>query len=137
MELTTEAYNRRDLEAVLIAAHPEFEYWPERTWVEGGLLEPTYRGLEGYRKFVATVDEVWEGENYLEPLEFIDLGERWMVLANGRMRAQASGVPLSEEYAGVATLRDGQVFRVQEYYDHAKGFEAVGLSEQAAHADSS
>lgn len=128
VELATEAYNRRDLEAVLIAAHPEFEYWPERDWVEGGLLEPSYRGLEGYCRFVATVDEVWGGENFLDPLEVIDLGDRWAVVADGRMRAQASGVPLSEEYVGVATLKDGQVIRLQEYYNRAKGLEAIGLT---------
>jgi ketosteroid isomerase-like protein len=128
VEGTLEAFNRRDLEAVLIAAHPEFEYCPERDWVDAGLLEPSYRGLEGYRKFVGTVDEVWGGENYLEPLEVIDLGERWVMVANGRMRAQASGVTLSEEYVGVATLRDGLVISLQEYYNHAKGLEAVGLA---------
>lgn len=127
-QLALEAYNRRDLDAVLIAAHPEFEYRPERNWVEAGLVEPCYRGLEEYRKFIATVDEVWGGENYLEPLELIDLGERFVVLAKGRMRAQASGVRLTEEYAGVSTVKDGWVISLQEYYDHSEGLKAVGMS---------
>jgi ketosteroid isomerase-like protein len=132
-QLSVDAFNRRDLEAVLIGAHPGFEYHPERKWVEAGLVEPFYRGLEGYRRFIATVDEVWGGENYLTPLELIDLGDRFVIFANGRMRAQASGVWLSEEYAGVTTLRDGQPIRVQEYYDHDEALEAVGLSELGAH----
>jgi ketosteroid isomerase-like protein len=127
MQLALEAYNRRDLDAVLIAAHPEFEYRPERNWVEAGLVERCYRGLEGYRKFISTVDEVWGGENYLTPLELIDLGERFVVLAKGRMRAQASGVSLTEEYAGVSTVKDGWVINVQEYYDHAEGLRAAGV----------
>jgi hypothetical protein len=53
-----EAYNRRDPDAVVIGCHPEFEYHPGRDWVEAGLVEPCYRGLEGYRKYLATVDEV-------------------------------------------------------------------------------
>jgi ketosteroid isomerase-like protein len=122
-----EAFNRRDLDAVLIGAHPEFEYRPERKWVEAGLVEPSYRGLDGYRHYIATVDEVWGGENFLEPVEVIDLGERFVTIGDARMRAQASGVPLSEEYAAVATLRDGLVLHIQEYFDPDEALAALGL----------
>ena len=125
--LGTEAYNRRDLDAVLIGWHPEFEYHPDRDWVKAGLVETCYRGPEGYRKYVATADEVWGGENYLKPVELIDLGERIVMLADAPMRAQASGVPLTEAFACVSTLKDGRVIHLQEYYDHAEALEAVGL----------
>jgi ketosteroid isomerase-like protein len=127
--LGLEAYKRRDLDAVVIGWHSEFEYHPGRAWVEAGLVEPCYRGLEGYRKYVAGADEVWGGENYLKPVELIDLGERIVVLADGRMRAQASGVPLTDAFASVSTLKDGRVIHLQEYYDHAEALEAVGLPE--------
>jgi ketosteroid isomerase-like protein len=127
--LGLEAYNRRDLDAVLIGFHPQCEYCPGRDWVEGGLVEPSYRGPEGYRKYVATVDEVWGGENYLMPVELIDLGERIVMLADGSMRAQASGVQLAQVFALVSTMKDGRVIRHQEYYDHAEALEAVGLRE--------
>jgi ketosteroid isomerase-like protein len=126
--LSLEAYNRRDLDAVIIGWHPEFEYRPERSWAEAGLVEPCYRGREGYRKYVASVDEVWGGENYLTPVELIDLGSQIVILAVGRMRAQASGVQLTEEYAGVSTVNDGALLGVQEYYDHAKALEVVGVT---------
>jgi ketosteroid isomerase-like protein len=129
VRLALEAYNRRDLDAVFIPWPAEFEYRPARNWVEAGLVEPCYRGREGYRRYIATADEVWGEENYLQPLELIDLGERLLVLADVRMRAQASGVPLTEAYAAVSTLRDGLVIHVQEYFDHAEALEAVGLRE--------
>jgi ketosteroid isomerase-like protein len=128
-QLAVEAYNRRDLGAVLSGAHPEFEYLPNRDWVEAGLVESCYRGLAGYREYIATVDEVWGGENYLRPVELIDLGDRLVTLAHGTMRAQASGVPLTEAYALVSTLKDGRAIRGEEYYDHHQALEAVGLSE--------
>jgi hypothetical protein len=53
------AYNRRDMDAVGINYHPEFEYHPARNWVEAGLLEPCYRGLEGHRNYVASTAEVF------------------------------------------------------------------------------
>jgi len=127
VRLALEAYNRRDPDAVVIGWHPEFEYHPGRTWVESGLMEPCYRGLEGYRKYLATVDEVWGGENHLKPVELIDLGERIVTLADGTMRAQASGVPLNEAFALVSTVKNGRVIYLQEYYDHTEALEAVGL----------
>jgi hypothetical protein len=39
VRLGVEAYNRRDLDAVLIGWHPEFEYHPDRDWVKAGLVE--------------------------------------------------------------------------------------------------
>jgi ketosteroid isomerase-like protein len=124
-----DAYNRRDLEAVVIGWRPEFEYCPGRDWVKAGLAEPSYRGLEGYRKYIAATAEVWGRENTLKPVELIDLGERIVILADGQMRAQASGVPLAQSFALVATLEEGRFIRLQEYYDHAEALEAAGLSE--------
>ena len=58
VRLASEAYNRRDLDAVVIGWHPECEYLPGREWIEAGLVEPCYRGPDGYRRYVATTSEV-------------------------------------------------------------------------------
>src|SRR5437016_1215805 len=78
--LGVEAYNRRDLDASLIAYHPDFEIVPARAWIEAGLVEPCYRGPEGYREYVAIWDEVWGTDSYIRPVELIDLGERIVML---------------------------------------------------------
>jgi ketosteroid isomerase-like protein len=127
--LGVEAYNRRDLEAVVVGWDPEFEYHTGRQWAQSGLVESCYRGLDGYRKYVAATQEVWGEENYLRPVELIDLGERIVLLANVPMRAQASGVALTEAFAIVSTLKDGRIVRCQEYYDHDEALEAAGLKE--------
>jgi hypothetical protein len=124
-----EAYNRRDLEAVASTWDPECEYRPGRQWVEAGMAESCYRGLSGYRKYVAATEEVWGVENLLQPVELIDMGMHLVTLAEGRMRAQASGIPLSEAFALVSTLQDGRPIRHQEYYSHAEALKAVGLEE--------
>ena len=129
VRLSVEAYNRRDLDAVVIGWDSEFEYHPDANWVKAGIMEPCYRSLDGYRKYVAAGDEVWGGENYLKPTELIDLGEQIVLLADGRMRARVSGVPLTEAFALVSTIEDGRAVHHQEYYDHAEALEAVGLSE--------
>jgi ketosteroid isomerase-like protein len=129
VQLASEAYNRRDLDAVVSGYHPAIEYYPARDWVEAGFFEPCYRGPDGYRAYVATTAEVFGDDVHFKPTELIDLGERIVMLATAPMRAQASGVRLTEEFAYVATQRDGQIISLQEYYDHSKALEAVGLRE--------
>ena len=121
-----EAYN---LDAVAINFHPDLEYFPYREFVEAGLAEPCYHGPSGYRTYISATYDVWGTDVRLEPTEFIDLGDRFVLLANMPMRAQASGVHLTETYACVATLKDGRVIRQDDFLDQAEALEAVGLQE--------
>jgi hypothetical protein len=127
MRLAMEAYNRRDLEVVAIGFHPDLEYYPYREFVEAALAEPCYRGPAGYRAYITATYEVWGAGVQLHPTELIDLGDRLVLLADMPMQAQASGVSLSERYAGVMTLKDGKVIRQQDYLNQTEALEAVGL----------
>jgi ketosteroid isomerase-like protein len=129
VRLQAEAYNRRDLEAALTAAHPDLEFHPAQAWVDSGLVEACYRGHDGYRRYVAATTDVWGDQIDLKPVELIDLGQRFVVLAVTRMRGKVSGVPLTEKYAYVATLEGGRVIDVREFFDHAEALETVGVSE--------
>jgi len=126
--LGVEAYNRRDLDAVVIAYHPDLEYYPYREFVQAALTEACYRGPAGYRTYIASTYDVWGTEVRLEPTELIDLGDRLVLLADMPMRAQASGIPLAQTYAGVSTLRDGRVILQHDFLDQAEALELVGLS---------
>ena len=125
--LGVEAYNRRDLTAAGINYHPEFEYRPARNWVEGGFFESSYRGVEGHRRYVESTAEVFGSEVYVMPHELIDAGDRQVVLATAPMRAQASGIELTEAFALVSTLKDGMVLRLEEHYDMTEALATVGL----------
>ena len=125
--LGLEAYNRRDLDAVAIGFHPDLEYYPYREFVEAGLAEPCYHGPSGYHAYIAGTYEVWGADVRLEPRELIDLGTRLVVLADMPMRAQGSGLSLTETYACVSTLKDGRVIRQRDFLDHAEALEAAGL----------
>jgi ketosteroid isomerase-like protein len=61
--------------------------------------------------------------------ELIDLGDRFVLLADMPMRSQASGIPLTETYASVSTVKDGKVIRNHDYLDQAEALEAAGLRE--------
>jgi ketosteroid isomerase-like protein len=125
--LGVEAYNRRDLDAVATAYHPDLEYYPYREFVEAGLAEPCYHGPSGYKAYISATYDVWGTDVLLEPTELIDLGDRVVLLADMPMRAQASGVPLAQTYAGVSTLKDGRVIRQDDFLNHAEALAAVGL----------
>jgi ketosteroid isomerase-like protein len=129
VRLAVEAYNRRDLDAVTIGYRSDLEYYPYREFVDAALAEPCYHGPEGYRAYIATTYEVWGTDVRLEPTEIIDLGDRFVLLADMPMRAQASAVPLTQTYAGVSTLKDGRVIEQRDFLDHAEALEAVGLRE--------
>jgi ketosteroid isomerase-like protein len=124
-----EAFNRRDLDAFLVAYHSDCEINPPREFVEAGLSEPSYRGPGGYRKWVSEWSEVWGADLRLKPLEVIDLGDKIVLLAEIPTRGRASGVALTGRYGTVATLRDGRLIRDQIYMDHTQALEAVGLRE--------
>jgi ketosteroid isomerase-like protein len=127
-QLGMEAYNRRDLDAVAIAFHPDLEYYPYREFVEAALAEPCYHGPAGYHEYIGATYDVWGANVRLEGTELIDLGDRVVMLADMPMRAEASGVPLTETYAGVMTLKDGKVIRQQDYLNQAEALESVGVS---------
>ena len=128
-KLGSEAYNRRDLDALVLGYHQDLEYFPGREWVKAGLAEPCYRGHDGYRRYVAATSEVWGDENYIMPSELIDLGDRFVLLATVPMRGQASGVSLTQAFAYIGALKDGKIIRLQEFYDHGAALEAAGLQE--------
>ncbi len=127
VRLGVEAYNRRDLDAVTIGYQADLEYYPYREFVESALAEPCYHGPAGYREYIEATYEVWGTGVRLEPTELIDLGDRFVLLADMPMRAEASGVELSQKYAGVSTIKHGRVIRQDDYLDHAEALEAVGL----------
>ena len=97
--------------------------------IEATLADRCYYGSSGYRTYIGAQNEVWGDDVRLEPTELIDLGDRLVLLADMPMRAQASGVPLAEKYAGVMTLKNGRVIRVDDFLNQTEALEAVGLRE--------
>jgi ketosteroid isomerase-like protein len=127
--LAAEALNRRDVDAILLVYDPDYEFRPAHEFVESGFMPARYRGPAGYQRFVSDWSEVWGADLRLEPLELIDLGTRVVTLYNVPARAQASGVPLTGQWATVSTLKNGRVIRDQVYLDHAEALDFVGLLE--------
>jgi ketosteroid isomerase-like protein len=75
---------------------------------------------------------VWGGEVRLYPTELIDMGDQVVLLADMPMRAQASGVALSEHYATIATLQDGMIIRQRDFLDQAEALREARVPPRSA-----
>jgi ketosteroid isomerase-like protein len=70
----------------------------------------------------------WERHS-LEVEDYLDAGDRVVVLWHEAGRGKASGVEVETRTAVVYTVRDGEVVEVQGYMDRRQALDAVGLSE--------
>ena len=125
--VSAEAFNRRDLDALLTGYHADCEFHGAPQLIEAGLIAPSYRGPAGYREFVSSWSEVWGPEVRIHPVELIDMGTRIVVLYDTPVRGQASGIAFSGKFATVSELKDGRVFRDWFYFDHDEALEAAGV----------
>jgi uncharacterized protein len=88
-----------------------------------------YVGMEGLRVMLADRDEVWD-EFHTEPNEFIDAGDRIVVVGRWIGKGKGSGIEVEQPTAHVFTLSNGRVVRWEfGHSDRREALEAVGLSE--------
>jgi ketosteroid isomerase-like protein len=99
-------------------------------WPEGP--EPTV-GRDAVIRYFKQLRETWDSDS-LEPISFTDAGDR--VLVRQVWRGAGRGPELNIEQTVVCTVRQGRIFLLEMFWGHAEALEAVGLSEQDAHADS-
>ena len=128
-----EAFNRRDLDAFLALMDDDVEVISRIIVLEGGL-----RGHDGVRRW-------WQNWlDWLEPWatyrgtyeQLIDVGEHVVVLLRNHGRREDMETEVELIGATIFTFREGKLARWGDYAERAAAFEAVGLSEQDAHADS-
>ncbi len=118
-----EAFARGDFEEAFAAHAPETEWHTASDEPDAQV----YRGIDGLRRFVAAIEELWERrfEDLMEFEDFIDCGDWVVVPWHARVRGRTSGVSVgvSETYA--VRVRDGRIVRVEEYRDRAEALARV------------
>jgi ketosteroid isomerase-like protein len=65
----------------------------------------------------------------VEAAEFIDAGDKVVVIGRARATARGSGMQLDSPVALVWTLREGLIVRNQVFTDRNDALEAAGLKE--------
>jgi ketosteroid isomerase-like protein len=125
-----EAWNAWDMDAVAELLVPDVVVRLPSDWPEPG----PWVGRETVIRELKQQRRVYDG-SAVEPVsDFLGVADRVVVrfINHGTL----GGVDFTQEITGVYTLRGGKVFGWEHFYDHAEALEAVGLSEQDAHADS-
>jgi ketosteroid isomerase-like protein len=101
--------------------HPDFQMSQLPLHPEAG----TYRGqtaAESMRAWMATFEEFrWEAE------EFIDAGDRVVVVIRERGRGRGGGVALDHSYGTVYTIRDRKIALLQWFHDKDEALAAAGV----------
>ena len=128
-----EAFARGDWDEAFEPLDPHVEWdasthypWPD---------SEKFKGLNGVRDFFCRFLGTWETYE-AEFEEFIDADDSVVVILTERGTGKGSGVEVRRTFAHVWTLRDGKVVSFTAYLDRESALDAVGLSDQDAHADS-
>jgi uncharacterized protein len=85
----------------------------------------TRHGHDGVRAFASVSQDHVEGR-WADPDDFLDTGDRLVVLGRMRGRAKASGRDYEVEFVHVWTMTDGVASRLRAYFDTAPIMAALG-----------
>jgi len=127
-----DAYNRRDIDALMETLDPDVEWHPALAVLLGG-ERTVFRGHQGVRESIQEEDEALAMYQF-ELSEIRDLGNK--VLAIGRIyaRGKESGVEIDSAFCALTESRgtkgkDTRAISLRTYFDLEKALEAAGLRE--------
>src|SRR3954462_7974607 len=127
-----DAFNRRDLDAYLALTDEDVEAIPRMGAMEGG-----YHGHDGTRRWWTDLLGAFPDFS-VEFHEAHDMGENLtLAAAHARGHGAGSDTPFEQEFWQVVRWRRGRCFWWAHCGTRAEALEAVGLSEQDVHGDSS
>jgi ketosteroid isomerase-like protein len=125
-----EAWNAGDMGALCELYDPDAVMRTAKGWPEPG----PYVGREAIMRQWEQMRETWDADTLEPTSDFIDGGDRMAVRFS--WRGVGHGPESNMELTGVYTVRKGKIVYQEYFWNHAEALEAVGLSEQDAHADS-
>ena len=120
-----DAYNRRDLDALLRELDPEVE-WRSAILMPLGREARVHRGHEGVRDGVQVVYEAL-AEFQVAYSEVRDLSNRIVGIGRVRMRDRHNGGETESPLISVIDVKNGKGIRVWNYLDPKKALRAAGV----------
>ncbi len=85
-----------------------------------------YRGHEGVRRWLSEIGEPFDALR-IEPKEFIDRGDRVVVVSTMRGRGRGSGAETERTLVSLWTFRDAKVVRHDSFTDRAEALRAAAI----------
>ncbi len=120
---TLAAFNSGEVEQVLASVHPEFE---ARIAPELSAEPDTYRGGSGVQRYFDSFREAFEQIRFGVE-ELTDAGESVVVGLRMTAAGKLTGIEVEQRNAGVWTVVEGKVARIDTYASFAEALRAVGL----------
>jgi ketosteroid isomerase-like protein len=115
-----DAFNRRDVEAMVTLAGDMFEYdWSRSRGPNRGI----YRGVEGFMEFVRDQWSMFD-EVTLEAHEFIPRGPHVVITSTTHGRGR-QGIPVSANSAMLYTFEEGRLVRVTLFQEREEALAAA------------
>jgi ketosteroid isomerase-like protein len=99
---------------------PDVEYKTQ----PDGPLRTTYRGLPGLRRSLESLKEAW-AEMKIEAREFIETDDAVVVVLSMKLRGH-SGIELEVDQGWAVWMRDGKIWRVEQYASKQEALKAAG-----------
>jgi ketosteroid isomerase-like protein len=130
VEAMGDAWNAGDMDALREVYDPDVIVRAPAGWPEPG----PFVGREAVMRQWERNREYWDTDTFEAVGDPIDAGDR--VVVRLIWTGVGRGLQTQLEFTAVYTVRKGKVFHQESFWDHAEALEAVGLSEQDAHADS-
>jgi ketosteroid isomerase-like protein len=84
----------------------------------------TYRGFAGLQQSLRSVREAWKSIE-AEPRDFIQMDEVYVALVHFRLHAH-SGVELEVDQGWAYWMRNGRIWRIEQYGSMQEALEAAG-----------
>jgi ketosteroid isomerase-like protein len=121
---------QRGFEHFAATGEPHWEIFDEAVEVRDHdtMDQDGYRGHAGMARWLEDWAAAWSSFT-MEPEEFLDVGERVVMVFRMKATGLSSGVALERQDAMVFTVRGGKVLRLEYYNSRQQALESVGLSE--------
>jgi ketosteroid isomerase-like protein len=125
-----DAFNRRDLDALLALMDADVEAVSRLVPIEGSL-----KGHDGIRRWWEAWFDVWP-DYQIEVIEVRDLGDLTLATLRALGHGAGSDMPFVDTAWQLAQWRRGKCVLWRVFNDRREALEAAGLSEHNAHANS-
>jgi ketosteroid isomerase-like protein len=118
-----EAWNAGNMEAVRELWHPDAIVRPAPGWPEPG----PFVGRDSIMRSFEQLRETWDADTFQIEGDIRAVADRVI----GRMvwRGVGHGPDMDMHLTQILTIRDGTIFGMESFWDHAEALEAVGLRE--------
>jgi hypothetical protein len=97
--------------------------------------QSSFRGPEGYRRFLASMLDVFE-EFRSAPERILEVGkEKYLIFLTERFRRKADATAVEAHHFALMTMRGEKLRRLQVFLDRRTALDAAGLSDEAVRGD--